>query len=101
MLARDLQLEHDFLPVRTRSRRACKKHKLSATLHARPGFVGRIEKGLPISTVEVVVGRVGDELSLTHSAGTSWGRSSIGIKALDKGDFGQQSTTRWPVLISD
>ena len=65
------------------------------------GFPGRRTECLLVRTVEEVVGRVPLELSLTHSAGGSWGSSTLGVQTLDEGDICQEFATRWPLLISD
>ena len=46
-------------------------------------------KCLFVPVGEEVIGSVRHELSLTHSAGGSGGRSSVGVKALDVSSCGQ------------
>jgi hypothetical protein len=48
---------------------------------------------------EVVVGGVGNELSLPYRTGGGRSRSASGIQALDEGYFGEQFAAREPLLI--
>ena len=64
-------------------------------------FVDKGVKCLLVLVVEEVVCRVPLELSLTHSAGGSGSRSTLGVQTLDEGDICQEFAARWPLLISD
>ena len=64
-------------------------------------FVDKGVKCLLVLVVEEVVCRVPLELSLTHSAGGSGGRSTLGVQTLDEGDICQEFASCWPLLISD
>jgi hypothetical protein len=48
---------------------------------------------------EKVVGRVGHELGLTHSAGGSRNRSAIGVQALDESGGRQKVAAGGPLLV--
>src|SRR6266699_5387514 len=90
------------------------RHRLALTndAHAKLGNPGRLRVHSPnlpsrgarcllVLAEEEVVGRVGHELSLTHSAGGGRNSSAAGVQTLDEGGFGQEVAAVWPFLVPD
>ena len=54
-----------------------------------------------VGAKEVVVSRVGLELSLTHGAGDGWNSSAGRVQTLDEGGLEQEVTARGPFFVPD
>jgi len=73
---------------------------LNVTPRACPQFSStRTVKGVLVSAIEEVVGRVGHRLSLAYRAGGRRNSSSRGIQALNEGGFEQEVPAGGPLLV--
>ena len=94
-----VKVDHPSERVQKIGARLRSAFQMNATPRARP--VLSSAAGLLVRVEEVVIGRVVNQLSLTHGASSRWGRSSVGVQALDKSDVRQQLTARRPLFIPD